>query len=69
MRDTLKAGRFFLPGPTEVHPDVLAAQAAPMIGHRGKAIEELLSFDDPAPILAQAATRLPQLRAALSKGT
>lgn len=42
MRDTLKAGRFFLPGPTEVHPDVLAAQAAPMIGHRGKAIEELL---------------------------
>lgn len=28
-------GRFFLPGPTEVHPDVLAAQTRPMIGHRG----------------------------------
>lgn len=28
-------GRFFLPGPTEVHPDVLAAQARPMMGHRG----------------------------------
>ena len=36
-------GRFFLPGPTEVHPDVLAAQTRPMIGHRGKAMEELLA--------------------------
>jgi predicted phosphoserine aminotransferase len=30
-------GRFFLPGPTEVHPDVLAAQTHAMIGHRGDA--------------------------------
>lgn len=36
-------GRFFLPGPTEVHPDVLEAQNAPMIGHRGQAIEELIA--------------------------
>lgn len=36
-------GRFFLPGPTEVHPDVLAAMTRPMIGHRGKAMEELLA--------------------------
>ncbi len=36
-------GRFFLPGPTEVHPDVLAAQAKPMIGHRGQAIQELIA--------------------------
>lgn len=28
-------GRFFLPGPTEVHPDVLEAQTRPMMGHRG----------------------------------
>jgi len=35
-------GRFFLPGPTEVHPDVLAAQARPVIGHRGPAVEELV---------------------------
>lgn len=28
-------GRFFLPGPTEVHPDVLAAQTRPMTSHRG----------------------------------
>ena len=41
-------GRFFLPGPTEVHPDVLAAQARPMIGHRGKAMEELVSRLQPA---------------------
>jgi aspartate aminotransferase-like enzyme len=28
-------GRFFLPGPTEVHPDVLAAQTRAMMSHRG----------------------------------
>ncbi len=39
----LPPGHFFLPGPTEVHPDVLAAQTRPMIGHRGRAIEELLA--------------------------
>ncbi len=36
-------GRFFLPGPTEVHPEVLEAMMRPMIGHRGKAMVELLS--------------------------
>lgn len=35
-------GRFFLPGPTEVHPRVLQAQARAVIGHRGPRIEELL---------------------------
>jgi aspartate aminotransferase-like enzyme len=43
MSQPLEPGRFFLPGPTEVHPDVLAAQNGPMIGHRGKATEELLA--------------------------
>ena len=43
MTDTLEPGHFFLPGPTEVHPDVLAAQTAPMIGHRGPAIEALMA--------------------------
>jgi aspartate aminotransferase-like enzyme len=42
MKQTPEFGRFFLPGPTEVHPDVLAAQAQPMIGHRGQAIQELM---------------------------
>jgi aspartate aminotransferase-like enzyme len=42
MPTELPLGHFYLPGPTEVHPDVLAAQTRPMIGHRGKAIQELL---------------------------
>ncbi|HTS87342.1 MAG TPA: alanine--glyoxylate aminotransferase family protein [Gemmatimonadales bacterium] len=36
-------GRFFLPGPTEVLPEILAAQTRPMIGHRGKAMEHLIA--------------------------
>jgi aspartate aminotransferase-like enzyme len=43
MRRSLEPGRFFLPGPTEVSPDVLAAQTGQMIGHRGRDIEELLA--------------------------
>lgn len=35
-------GKFFLPGPTDVHPDVLAAQLRPMIPHRSSAMDELL---------------------------
>lgn len=35
-------GRFFLPGPTDVHPDVLTAMVRPMIAHRGKDMTELL---------------------------
>src|SRR2546422_3850332 len=31
-------GRFFLPGPTDVHPEVLAAMQRPMIGHRSSAM-------------------------------
>lgn len=46
MSQPLEPGRFFLPGPTEVHPDVLAAQNGPMIGHRGQAIQELMSRID-----------------------
>jgi aspartate aminotransferase-like enzyme len=34
-------GRFFLPGPTDVRPEILAAMARPMIGHRGAAFEEM----------------------------
>lgn len=36
-------GRFFLPGPTEVRPAVLAAMTRQMIGHRGADIEALLA--------------------------
>jgi len=43
MSQPLEPGRFFLPGPTEVHPEVLDAQNGPMIGHRGKAIVDLFT--------------------------
>lgn len=43
MTNDVEPGRFFLPGPTEVDAAVLEAQTAPMIGHRGAAIEELVS--------------------------
>ena len=33
--------KLFIPGPIEVRPDILQAQTAPMIGHRGKAFETL----------------------------
>jgi predicted phosphoserine aminotransferase len=46
MLEPLQPGRFFLPGPTEVHPDVLAAQTAPMIGHRGSGIKTLMASID-----------------------
>ena len=42
-------GRFFLPGPTDVHPEVLAAMQRPMIGHRSGAMEQLLAGMD-APL-------------------
>ncbi|UCC26666.1 MAG: alanine--glyoxylate aminotransferase family protein [Gemmatimonadales bacterium] len=39
---SLSPGRFFLPGPTEVHPSVLEAQARPVIGHRGPEMRALM---------------------------
>jgi aspartate aminotransferase-like enzyme len=36
-------GTFFLPGPTDVRPEVLAAMTKPMIGHRGAAFEEMFA--------------------------
>jgi len=39
-------GRFFLPGPTEVHPDVLESMMQPMIPHRGQQMVDLLERVD-----------------------
>ena len=36
-------GHFFLPGPTEVHPYVLEAQAEAMIAHRGQGMRDLMA--------------------------
>ena len=38
---TAVAGRFFVPGPTEVRPEIFQAMTGPMIPHRGKAFESL----------------------------
>ncbi len=35
--------KLFIPGPTEVYPDVLKEVGRPMVGHRGKAFQELFA--------------------------
>lgn len=55
---TAAFGKFFLPGPTEVLPDILAAQARPMIGHRGPETEALLGAVD-QPLRAMFRTSRP----------
>ncbi len=39
-------GTFFLPGPTEVRPEILAAMQRPMISHRSAAFEALYAHCD-----------------------
>ncbi len=41
-------GRNFLPGPTDVRPEVLAAQAQPMFSHRGPRMQALHAAMQPA---------------------
>lgn len=41
-------GRNFLPGPTDVHPEVLAAQCQPMFSHRGPRMQALLAGMQPS---------------------
>jgi predicted phosphoserine aminotransferase len=36
-------GTFFIPGPTEVRPELLAQMTRPVIGHRGKAFEGMFA--------------------------
>lgn len=38
----IEAGRFFLPGPTEVRPEILQEMTRRMISHRGAAMQELM---------------------------
>jgi aspartate aminotransferase-like enzyme len=39
--------KLWIPGPTEIRPEVLAEQTRPMIGHRSKAMGELIERIDP----------------------
>jgi aspartate aminotransferase-like enzyme len=38
----IEHGRFFVPGPTEVRPELLSAMCRPLIFHRGAAMRELM---------------------------
>jgi len=40
-------GRYWVPGPVEVHPDVLAAQARPMVAHRSPEVADLFARIQP----------------------
>lgn len=77
MSIPLEPGHFFLPGPTEVHPDVLAAQAQPMIGHRGAAIQALIArldtglrplFLTERPVLISSSSATGLMEAAVRNG-
>jgi predicted phosphoserine aminotransferase len=70
-------GRFFLPGPTEVLPEVLAAQDRPMMGHRGAGTEALLAgiaepmkavFRTANPVYIAAASATGFMEAAIRNG-
>ncbi len=43
----LEYGHFFLPGPTEVRPETLAAMDQPIIGHRSEQIQALIGETQP----------------------
>ena len=70
-------GRFFLPGPTEVHPEVLSAQTRALIGHRGPAIKELMGelqtglrdlFRTESPVLISTSSATGLMEAAVRNG-
>src|SRR6185437_14787120 len=39
-------GTFFVPGPTEVRPEILAQMTRPIMGHRGRAFEAMFARID-----------------------
>jgi predicted phosphoserine aminotransferase len=61
-------GRFFLPGPTEVRPRILEAMVQPMIGHRGKSMEELIARVEPGLQYVFRTTRPVYIAAASATG-
>ena len=70
-------GRFFLPGPTEVHPDVLEAMTRPMIGHRGPGLSALLARVQPVlrevfrtsrPVFVSSSSATGMMEAAVRNG-
>ena len=54
---TQSFGRFFLPGPTEVRPEVLQAMLGPMMGHRTREMEAVMERIQPGLTHAFRTTR------------
>ena len=70
-------GRFFLPGPTEVRPEILQAQVHPMIGHRGPDMVALVKelqaglkvvFDTRRPVFISSSSATGLMEAAVRNG-
>jgi aspartate aminotransferase-like enzyme len=77
LPDRVPFGRFFLPGPTEVRPEVLDAMTRPMIGHRGEAMERILEAVQPVlrdifgtgrPVLVSSSSATGMMEAAVRNG-
>ena len=74
---TASFGRFFLPGPTEVRPEVLEAQVRPMIGHRGPVTQDLIGrlqpslqslFQSARPVIVSTSSATGLMEAAVRNG-
>jgi aspartate aminotransferase-like enzyme len=70
-------GRFFLPGPTEVRPEVLEAMTRPVIGHRGSEMSRILGECDPVlqalfrtsrPVFVSSSSATGMMEAAVRNG-
>lgn len=61
-------GNFFLPGPTEVRPEVLAAMLQPMIAHRGVAFEALFERIQLGLAYALGTRRVPYVSSSSATG-
>lgn len=59
--------RLFLPGPTDVAPEVLAAQAQPMIGHRSRTCTDMIGRIQ--PLLRQVLQTRQRVFISTSSGT
>lgn len=73
----LEPGRFFLPGPTEVCAEVLEAQVRPLMGHRGREVQELVAglqvgmrdvFRTARPVLLSTSSATGLMEAAVRNG-
>ncbi len=77
VRAGYEFGRFFLPGPTDVHPEVLQAMVHPMFAHRGPAMRDLLQrmagplkrlFRTERPVLMSTSSATGFMEAAVRSG-